>query len=69
MMKNFLANLLNRTNDSEILRDPGDEFNAKITPSGRKVVKLNTKNEHYSATVYSNNTLVETKVTKNVKKP
>lgn len=41
-MKIFLANLFNANNDSGLLRDPGDEFIAGITPSGRKVVKNRT---------------------------
>lgn len=63
-MKNFLANLLSRNDNSGILSEPGDEFNARVTPSRRKVIKLHTGTEKYSATQYPNGTTVETKVTK-----
>ena len=49
-----------------ILQNPGDEFSARVTPTGRKVMKLKTDNgkQKYSKTVYKNGTTVETKTTK-----
>lgn len=47
------------------LKEPGDELSARITKSGRGVLKIKTKNENYSQTVYPNGTIVETKSKKN----
>lgn len=71
-MKNLLAIFGN--NDTEtsiakkdgILTEPGDRLEARITKSGRKVVKIqkNAGKNKYSATQYPTGTVVETKVTK-----
>lgn len=49
------------------LKNPGDNLSARITSSGRQVIKVNTDNgsNKYSAVKYPNGTTVETKVTKN----
>ncbi|MDE6103869.1 MAG: hypothetical protein K2F60_05030 [Oscillospiraceae bacterium] len=48
------------------LIEPGDELIARITKTGRKVIKMkkNQGMHKYSATQYSNGTIVETKTTK-----
>ncbi len=48
------------------LTEPGDELTAQITKTGRKVIKLKKSQgmQKYSATQYSNGTIVETKTTK-----
>jgi hypothetical protein len=48
------------------LSKPGDKLEAKITQTNREVVKVSTNNgyDKYSATRYSNGTVVETKTTK-----
>lgn len=50
----------------DYLQKPGDKASACITPSGRKVVKIETDNGNskYSATQYSTGTVVETKTKK-----
>ena len=60
-MKNWLDNLGN-----SILKKPGDELSARITDTGRKVLKVSTDNgkQKYSKTQYKNGTVVETKTTK-----
>lgn len=49
-----------------LLRCPGDEMNARVTKSGRQVLRISKNNgtEKYSAVRYSNGTVVETKTTK-----
>ena len=50
-----------------LLQDPGDEFNARITNSGRKVAKLKNKHGKFSSTIYEGDdyiTRVDTKTTK-----
>lgn len=49
-----------------LLSNPGDELNARITESGRGVLKISKNNgkNKYSKTVYPNGTTVETKTTK-----
>ena len=71
-MKNLLAIFGNKNSNtglskkSGILAQPGDRLEARITQSGRKVIKIekDNGNSKYSATQYPNGTLVETKVTK-----
>lgn len=46
---------------SGFIRNPGDFFSAEMTPSHRQVIKLATDNIKYSATRYSNGTIVETR--------
>lgn len=60
-----MANFLNIFK-SGILKEPGDELSARVTPTGRKVMKLKTDNgnQKRSITVYNNGTTVETKTTK-----
>lgn len=71
-MKNLLS-IFGKKDDSSdvaknsgILNKPGDRLEARVTDSNRKVLKIATDNGNskYSATQYSNGTLVETKVTK-----
>ena len=52
--------------EDSILKNPGDRAEARITNSGRKVVKISVDNgkTKYSATKYKNGTTVETKTTK-----
>ena len=53
-----------QTNNSKgMLSKPGDMMTARITPSGRKVIKIitNNGNNKYSATQYSTGTVVETR--------
>ena len=47
------------------LKNPGDKLLAKVTKSGRQVIKVHTydKGKH-SATRYSNGTIVETHTTR-----
>lgn len=54
------------SNSNGILSEPGDKLEARVTDSNRRVVKIqkDNGNSKYSATQYSNGTLVETKVTK-----
>ena len=49
-----------------ILNKPGDNMSARVTDSGRQVLKISTDNgtAKYSATRYPNGTIVETKTTK-----
>jgi len=62
-MKNFLVNL------STGLSNPGDRAEARVTESNRQVLKVSKDegNEKYSATRYSNGTIVETRTTKKKK--
>jgi len=48
------------------LKNPGDKLSARVTDTGRQVVKVETNNgaNKYSATRYKNGTVVETKTTK-----
>ena len=48
------------------LEKPGDELSARITETGRKVLKVSKDRgkKKYSATQYSNGTIVETMTTK-----
>ena len=48
-----------------LLKQPGDEISARITKSGRKVLKVKTKGgtHKYSAVQYKNGRVVETKST------
>lgn len=50
----------------DLLKNPGDNLVARVTNSGKKVVKIETNNGNskYSATKYPNGTIVETKTTK-----
>jgi hypothetical protein len=62
MKKNELAVIKNNG-----LENPGDNLSARITDTGRQVLKVERKNggEKYSATRYpSTGTIVETKTTK-----
>lgn len=62
MGKNFLSSIFNNS----ILQKPGDQVSARVTDSGRQVLKV-SKDEgksKYSATRYQNGTVVETKTTK-----
>lgn len=71
-MRNFLKVFTSQTNKSNleektgILSKPGDKLEARITKSGRNVLKIQKDNGNtkYSATQYSTGTIVETKVTK-----
>lgn len=49
-----------------VLSQIGDSMSARVTDSGRKVMKVNKDNGNfrYSRTEYSNGTSVETKVVK-----
>ncbi|MEY8484103.1 hypothetical protein AALD74_20000 [Lachnospiraceae bacterium 48-21] len=49
-----------------ILKRPGDELSARITDTGRQVLKVKTNGgkSKYSQTRYPNGTTVETKTTK-----
>ena len=60
-MKNFLEAL-----SQFPLKSPGDKLSLEITPSGRKVAKMQTNNGKlkYSKTQYPNGMIMETKVTK-----
>lgn len=60
----FKKNDVNKS--TGILSEPGDKLEARVTDTGRKVVKIQKDkgNSKYSATQYSNGTVVETKVTK-----
>lgn len=51
-----------------ILKNPGDIFTAYITPTGKQVTKLLTRNGKFSSVTYDNGTQVLIKSIKNVKK-
>lgn len=55
-MKNELSSVLN----NGILSNPGDELHARITPTGRKVVKVKKNGKKASATQYQNGKTVYT---------
>ena len=71
-MKNLLAVFGDRRSNSSlskksgILSQPGDFLEARVTETGRNVIKIQKDrgNVKYSATQYPNGTVVETKVTK-----
>ncbi len=63
-MGNFLTNLFLKAKDNGVLKNPGDNLSARITKSGRKVLKIDTEDVKYSATQYSSGTTVETKTTR-----
>ena len=54
------------SNSLNILQKPGDRLSARVTPSNRKVLTIETNggSTKYSATQYPNGTIVETKSTK-----
>lgn len=54
----------NTINLSNVLSEPGDKLEARVTESKRKVVKIQKEcgTLKYSATQYPNGTIVETKV-------
>lgn len=60
-MKNFLDIISNG-----ILNKPGDKLSARVTDTGRKVLKvyIDSGKQKYSRTEYKNGTVVETKTTK-----
>ena len=53
-------------NSEGILNNPGDRFEARITTSGRKVIRIITNGGRtkYSATQYRTGRIVETKSSK-----
>ncbi len=54
-------------NNKGILSEPGDELNAKVTKTGRKVFKLKKREGKYNSTIYERKngyTKVDMKVTK-----
>ena len=56
----FLSNVFK----GGFLNKPGDELNARVTDTNRKVLKARSGNEKYSVTEYPNGTRVETKTTR-----
>lgn len=46
---------------SGLLKNPGESLIAKITPSNRQVIKINTNSVKMSATRYPNGVVVETR--------
>lgn len=63
-----LLSALNSDDSSSILKERGDSMDARITESGRKVLRVTKKNgNNYSATQYPNGTTVETKTTRRKK--
>ena len=58
-----LPAIFGNRNSEGILKNPGDKFEARITPSGRKVIRITTNNgrDKYSVTQYSTGRIVETK--------
>ncbi len=63
MFKNALSTFIK----GGILQKPGDELSARVTKNHRQILKYKTDsgNTKYSATLYPNGTIVETKTTKN----
>ncbi|KAI4445253.1 hypothetical protein C823_007760 [Eubacterium plexicaudatum ASF492] len=55
-MKNELSSVLN----NGILSNPGDELYARITPTGRKVIKVKKNGKKASATQYKSGKTVYT---------
>ncbi len=64
-MGNFLSNLANSFQKSEILKHPGDSISGRITKTMRQVIKIDSV-EHgkISSTRYPNGTIVTTIVEK-----
>lgn len=54
----------NISNPLDLVKNPGDNLSARVTSSGRKVLKLETGDTKYSATQYPNGTVVQTKTIK-----
>lgn len=44
-----------------LITDPGDKMEARVTDSGRQVINIKKGNAKYSATRYSNGRIVETR--------
>lgn len=59
-------NELSTITDKVGLTNPGDKMTARITPKGNKVVTVekNKGKNKYSATIYENGTIHETRTTK-----
>lgn len=59
-----MSNWLEKMSDA-ILKNPHDELSARITDTGRKVLKISIDDgkHKYSRTEYENGTTVETKTT------
>ena len=57
-MSNFLANISSLNN---ILQNPGDRFEAKITKTNRRVAKAQIGDKKISVTQYPNGRIVETR--------
>ena len=51
-------------NVTDFLKVPGDQVSARITDTGRKVLKINTDEVIYSAVKYPTGTIVETRTTR-----
>lgn len=51
---------------TNLLKQPGDSLEARVTDSNRQVLKISTNEgtNKYSATKYPNGTVVETRTTK-----
>ena len=63
-MGNFLSIISNLFHITP-LKYPGDKLTAKVTKTGRQVLKTQTRETgKYSATRYKNGTIVETKTTR-----
>lgn len=52
----YITTLLNG-----LLQNPGDKFSARITDTGRQVLKISNSDGKISATRYPNGTVVETR--------
>ena len=67
-MGNWLSKIFasNDSSKSDYLSEIGDKVEARVTNSGRQVIKASKGDgkSKYSATRYSNGTVVETKTTK-----
>ena len=62
-MENPLSSLFNGNKDNELLKNPGDKLEARVTKTNRQVIKYSTNEVKYSATRYPSGKTVETKTT------
>lgn len=60
-MANFLTALLN---NNDVLKQPGDRIEARVTKTDRKVLKGNSGDVKFSQTQYPNGTIVQTRTIK-----
>lgn len=60
----FLSKLLGGNSGNGILKNPGDSFTARISKTGRGIMKINTTETKTSFVKYPTGTIVKTEVFK-----